>query len=135
MSYKYLVEMAYNDVPKTILLYLTNWEQKLTKNIELNKKDIQEGFKEYSYTGDKDLVDLFIEKGVNNWDYGMFGAAKGGHKDLVDFFIEKGARKWNFSMKGAAKGGNKELIDFFINKGANNWNWGIEGAAEGGNKE
>jgi hypothetical protein len=33
----------------------------------------------------------------------MEGAAKGGHKELVDFFIEKGANNWNWGMKEQQK--------------------------------
>lgn len=38
------------------------------------------------------LVDFFISKGANNWDWGFDGAKKGGHQDLIDFFISKGAK-------------------------------------------
>ncbi len=85
--------------------------------------------------GHKDLVEFFIDKGANNWNIGMYGAAEGGHKDLVEFFIEKGAKDWNWGMYGAAKGGHKDLVEFFIEKGAKDWNWGMYGAAEGGHKD
>jgi len=51
--------------------------------------------------------------------------AKGGMKniDLINFFIEKGANNWDFGMYGAAIRGNRDLIQFFIDKGANNWDW------------
>jgi hypothetical protein len=80
------------------------------------------------------LIDFFIEKGANNWNLGMCGAAEGGHKELIDFFIEKGARDWNDGMREAEKG-HKELVDFFIKKGADKWNLGMYNAAFGGHKE
>jgi len=85
--------------------------------------------------GHKELVDLFVKKGANDWNHGMCCAAEGGHKDLIELFIEHGANDWNWGMRGAAQGGHKELVDLFIKKGANDWNWGMCGAAEGGNKE
>ena len=61
---------------------------------------------------------LQISSYLNKYDVdaAMKNAAKGGHKDLVDFFIEKGADGWNWGMEGAAKGGHKELVEFFKNK-------------------
>jgi hypothetical protein len=89
--------------------------------ISLSKKVLiigSGGCMEHQEGGHKELVDFFIEKGANDWDDGMYGAAEGGHKELVDFFIQKGADWWNGGMYGAAKGGHKELVDFFklINK-------------------
>lgn len=38
---------------------------------------------------DMDLIELFISKGVSNWDPAMEKAALRGHMHLVDFFKEK----------------------------------------------
>ena len=54
----------------------------------------------------------------------MRGAARGGHKDLVNLFISKGANDWDMGMHGAAQGGHKDLVEYFISKGANNWDYG-----------
>jgi len=112
------------------------------KNIDLIQFFIQKGANKWNWGmygaargGHKDLVDFFIEKGANKWSRGMEGAARGGHRDLVDFFIEKGAGDWDFGMKEAARGGNKDLIQFFIQKGADYWNSGMLGAARGGHKD
>ena len=91
--------------------------------------DMDEAMENAAKGGDKDLVDFFISKGANQWDWGMEGAAEGGHKDLVDFFISKGAYDWDWGMDGAA------LVDFFISKGANNWNDGMHWATLGGHKD
>jgi hypothetical protein len=97
-------------------LILTYYSNKYTPNKAMEK---------VAEKGRIDLVDFFIEKGADDWNWGMRGAARGGHKELVDFFIEKGANDWDWGMYGAAEGGHKELVDFFIEKGANNWNWGM----------
>ena len=62
------------------------------------------------------LVDFFISKGANDWNYAVYGAAKGGHRDLVDFFISKGADKWNLCMVGAQEEGHQDLVEFFKSK-------------------
>ena len=82
--------------------------------------------------GDKDLVDFFITKGADDWNWGIDGAAKCGHKELVEFFIAKGANHWEGGMRSAALDGHKDLVEFFIAKGANHWNWGMMYAAKGG---
>ncbi len=48
--------------------------------------------------GYRDLVDLMIEKGANNWNECLYGACKRGHRDLVDLMIEKGANNWSWSL-------------------------------------
>src|SRR3989344_2578926 len=75
--------------------------------------------------GHKELVDLFVKKGANNWNLGMCSAAEGGHKELVDLFVKKGANDFDNGMHCAVKGGHKELVDLFVKKGANNWNDGF----------
>jgi hypothetical protein len=66
--------------------------------------------------GHKDLAQLFIDKGADDWGYGLYGASRGGHKDLVLFLIDKGANLWNWGLAGASEGGHRELIQFFQNK-------------------
>ena len=36
-----------------------------------------------------------ISKGANNWNYGLYGACKGGHKEILNYMISKGANNWN----------------------------------------
>jgi len=112
------------------------------KNIDLIQFFIQKGANKWNWGmygaargGHKDLVQFFIENGANNWNRGMYFAARGGHKDLVDFFIEKDADEWNLGMEGAARGGHRGLVDFFIEKGANEWNFGMIYAARGGQRD
>jgi len=85
--------------------------------------------------GHLDVVEFFIAKGANNWDYAIGSAATGGHFDLVEFFIAKGADDWDWGMKDASGGGHLDLVKFFIAEGANNWNWGIYYAEEGGHDD
>lgn len=47
----------------------------------------------------------------------MTNAARRGHTDLVTFFIEKGANDWNWGLQNAIMGDYEELVDFFRGKG------------------
>jgi hypothetical protein len=85
--------------------------------------------------GYRDLVDFFIGKGANNWNWGMEGAAEGGHRDLVDFFIQRGANDRDGGMYSAANGGHRDLVSFFIQKGATDWDLGMYYAANGGHRD
>ena len=79
--------------------------------------------------GNKEIVELMIEKGADNWNYGLFGACEGGNKEIVELIIGKGANNWNCGLKGACEGGNKEIIELMIEKGAEDWDWGLQGAS------
>ncbi len=37
-------------------------------------------------------INYFIEKGANDWNYGLRGACLGGNLDIVNTLIEKGAK-------------------------------------------
>jgi len=49
-----------------------------------NKYEPNKAIEELAKGGMKniDLIQFFIEKGADNWDYGMFEASKEGDKDL-----------------------------------------------------
>ena len=121
------------------------WKQfflQILKYWDDSKKDkvfyINRAMADAAKGGHKDVIDFFISKGADKWDWGLQEAASGGHKDLINFFISKGSKDWYSGIEGAAEGGHKDLIDFFISKGSkgpNLWNRGMEGAARGGHKD
>jgi len=39
------------------------------------------------------VVILMIQKGVNNWNWGLRYACEGGHMEIVELLIQKGATK------------------------------------------
>ena len=47
--------------------------------------------------GNKEIVEMMIEKGANNWDWGLYGACEGGNKEIVELMIEKGADDWSLT--------------------------------------
>ena len=78
-----------------------------------------DGLIDAARAGNVELVNYFISRGANKWEWGLQGAAQGGHRNLVDFFIEKGAHFWKGALKAAKKGGHQELIVFFQSKPKN----------------
>ncbi len=82
--------------------------------------------------GNLKTVKLMIKKGANNWNYGLHGACVGGNLDIVNLMIELGANL-NWGLYGACMEGNLNMIDVMIKKGANDLNYGLLGACKGGN--
>lgn len=78
------------------------------------------------------LVNFFIKRGANDWNWAMSSAASGGHISMIEFFIEKGANDWNQGMIDAVIYGSFPLVEFFVSKGADDWNEGMKYAASGG---
>ena len=84
----------------------------------------------------KDLVDFFISKGANDWNWSVIYAAENNHKDLVDFFISKGADNWEWIINYAAFNNHRDLVDLFISKGIYyDWNDAMIYAAQNNNKD
>ena len=75
-----------------------------------------EGLTDAAEAGNVELVNYFIGRGADKWEWGLQGAIRGGHKHLVDFFIAKGAHYWKGALQAAKKGGHKDLIEFFASK-------------------
>ncbi len=68
------------------------------------------------------LIEILTSDEINDVSIGLNRSAKSGNISLVEYFIDKGANNWNWGMEGAA---HKDLVEFFISKGANNWNWAM----------
>jgi hypothetical protein len=51
-------------------------------------------------------------------DRGLKGACIGGHKELAELMIARGANDWNYGLSGACFAGHKELAEFMIARGA-----------------
>ena len=63
------------------------------------------------------IVNLMIEKGATNWDWGLRCACKGGHINIVKLMIEKGAIWWECGLRGTCYGGHIDIINLMIEKG------------------
>ncbi len=75
-----------------------------------------------------DTVNLMIQKGVNDWKWGLRGACQSGDIDIIDLMIQKGADEWNWGLWGACEGGYTTIVNLMIEKGADDWNclWNVE---------
>lgn len=56
-----------------------------------NKQWLSEGFYGSCLGGHKDLAELMIAKGTNNWNNGLFAAREEDHEELIKLMIAKGA--------------------------------------------
>ena len=67
-----------------------------------------------------DLLSITRSKYNKSWlNRGLYSACRGGHKELVELMIAKGANNWNQGLYGACRGGHKELAELMIVKGTN----------------
>ena len=65
----------------------------------------------YNIPSITDIANIMLSKG---WDFNkcMSKAAEIGNLKLVQFFIDKGANHWNWGMYGAAEGGHQHIVDY-----------------------
>jgi hypothetical protein len=84
-------------------------------------------------SGNLSIINLMIEHGANNWNYGLYGACQSGNLSVINLMIEHGANNWNYGLYYACHGGNLLIINLMIEHGANDWNNGLYGACLGGN--
>jgi ankyrin repeat protein len=85
--------------------------------------------------GNLELVNLMIDLGGHDWNWGLMGACRGGHLELANLMIEHGANDRNWGLMGACRGGHLEIVNLMIEHGANDWNWGLQSACYGGHLE
>lgn len=97
-------------------------------NLEMSKLIIKKYPKEYNYDvcfeyscfiGHIQLVELFIQKNINNWNKGLIIACEMGHINLAILMIDKGASHLNAALTAACQGNYQELVCLLIQKGAN----------------
>jgi hypothetical protein len=119
------------DFPKKTKTKLTK-KIKKEKNKELDDKLIKNACEE----GNVHLVNLTISNGVvYDWNYGLYGACKGGHEEIVNLMIYKEANDWNLGLYGACLGGHPGIIRLMIQKGACEFEMGFFYACKGGHLE
>ena len=59
-----------------------------------------------------------IEKGANNWNWGLHAACRNNHPNIVQLMIEKGADDWNEGLCAACRNNHPNIIQLMIEKGA-----------------
>ena len=99
--------------------------------ISINNNKWQNSILLEKYCENNDVIKIKKLIKINlYWNYGLYGACRGGHMDIVKLLIEKGAGNWNCGLSGACSGGNIDIVNFMIEKGASSWNWGLRTACE-----
>ena len=87
----------------------------------------------------KEIVDLMMFNGADNFRYGLQGACTGGHLKIVKLMISKlnlsEDEYLNYPLRLACVSGNIKIVQLLISKGADDWNNGLEGACFRGNFE
>ena len=82
----------------------------------------------------REVIDLMIELGVNDFDGGLVSAGESGHVNIMRRMMECGADDLNRGLRGACKGGNMKAIQLMIDCGAENYRRGLRGARVGGHQ-
>lgn len=117
-----------------VKMFFTKYNSELKDRFQL-KKYWNCAFINACFSGNIDIINIFIEKGIKRWNVGLQGACRGGHQHIIDLMIEKGAFKWNRGLLGACIGGHLPIMHDMIRRGADNWNWAIDGAMGCANQE
>jgi hypothetical protein len=83
-----------------------------------------------------------INRNLDLWIEGLYGACFGGNIQIVELMIEKMSHcmvfrvyHWNKCMSNACKGGYLDIVENMIKRGANDWNSGLLCACLGGDRE
>lgn len=102
--------------------------------IEKCDRDPKLCLKYFAEQGNWSKVNAILDKGVEDYDSGLMGAAKGGHLDMVKFFLKKGANQKNSALRRAVQGGHADVIHYLIKKGGGKYyaDEALYGAAKGG---
>ena len=68
--------------------------------------------------GDLERIHDVIDKGADDWNWGLHGACNGGHLEIVNLMIARGATDWVWGLRYACEGGHLEIVNLMIDKGA-----------------
>src|SRR5690554_5281019 len=72
--------------------------------------DSQKKFKEACRRGDR-LSIVKSPLGKYRINLGLVAACCGGHRDVVELMIEKGANDWNSGLRAACEEGHRDLVE------------------------
>ncbi len=136
--------MIFYDICKTgNIFYVEKYLQdsEIIHNVLLN-----EGLYAACSYGYKDIAELLIDKGADDFDIGLNYACEKGYMELVKLMIDKGAASgpkslgdevtaWNIGLNYACYGRHKDIIKLMIDKGATDFNGGMNRACSNGYKD
>ena len=124
------VETAYNEMSADVVLQKSCEKGSvfMIKAIEPKNPNWDFGLYGACRGGRRGIAEWMIEKGATNWDWGLKYACRGGHRGMAEFMIEKGAVDWNLGLRGACHGGHRDMAEWMIEKGATWWDYGLYSA-------
>jgi ankyrin repeat protein len=85
--------------------------------------------------GHKEIIELMLLKGANNWNWGLDAACMIGDKDLAESMIKNGADNLDIALYDACEKGNLNIVEMLIEKGVDDFDLGLAGACQSHNKE
>lgn len=84
---------------------------------------------EASRWGHRDIVNIMIDMGADNYNWAMAAAANGGHDDIVDQMMILGGNSYNWTMASAASGGHQKIVSRMLEFEADCYDWAMTNAA------
>jgi len=108
----------------------------IINKLTLRKYDYNYVFLEVVKTGNMEIINFFLNSGVENFNAGLIGSVYTNNIDIVKFMIHKGANNIDDALRTALELNKLDMINFFIDN-FNNYNVNdcFEAASEGGNLE
>lgn len=94
-------------------------------------------------TNNKHMIKLAINRGFNNWNFGLEYACHSNNMEVVQLMVQHGANNWNQGMMSACSSDSYdssnskclEIIKYMVECGANQFNDGLLRACGSGNIE
>lgn len=102
----------------------------LCMNANIN---IYMGFELAIFYGSYHIVKLMIDRGANDFNYGLLDAINKGNYDIAELMVTHGATNVNDALLDVSYNGNVNLAKLLIKYGANNFNISLYNAAIKGN--
>ena len=101
----------------------------------LEKGNFDFVFPEVMETGDRDLIEFFLNEGVTNFNGGLLGAVKSGNIEMVRLMIIKGANNFEKVIFYSLKNNFHDITNLLLEKNIKEFDKALLGAVEGGNLE
>ncbi len=85
----------------------------------LNRRNVHTGYynelKIACKGGHIELVQLMIEKGATDWNWGLLGACRGGHMEIVKLMIEKDSSVMEYNKYVCIENSNYHVLEYLNN--------------------
>jgi len=93
---------------------------------------LAEGFLGACMGGHQSTIDLFIDLGFSDWEWGLIGAVEGEHLDVAGNMIRLGAENLDEALLHACRLADPTLavVRLLVDEGARNFNDALRAAAE-----